>query len=166
LYIGGECLASGYTDLVKTDEKFIPNPFSQVPQARLYRTGDLACFLPDGNIQFLGRIDHQVKIRGFRIELGEIEAVLSQHPAVRESVVLAREDEPGNKRLVAYMALQQGEVLNASKVRRFLQTKLPEYMVPSAFVFLEALPLTPNASWIVGSYLPRIALSWHLKRRI
>lgn len=144
LYIGGECLASGYTDPVKTGERFIPNPFSQAQNARLYKTGDLARYLSDSNIQFLGRIDHQVKIRGFRIELGEIEATLSQHPVVRESIVLAREDEPGNKRLVAYVALEQEQSLTTSDLRSFIKEKLPEYMVPSAFVILEALPLTPN----------------------
>jgi len=127
-----------------TAEAFIPNPFGDEPGARLYRTGDLVRYLPDGRIEFLGRIDHQVKIRGFRIELGEIEAVLGQHPGVRETVVLAREDEPGEKRLVAYVVPNDGQEPTVSELRRFLKEKLPEYMVPSAFVTLEALPLTPN----------------------
>ncbi len=144
LYIGGAGLARGYLNRPDlTEEKFIPNPFSDEPGARLYKTGDLARYLSDGNIEFLGRIDHQVKIRGFRIELGEIEAVLSQHPEVRETVVIAREDQPGNKRLVAYVVSNQ-ESPTASELRRFLKEKLPDYMVPSAFVMLDALPLTPN----------------------
>ena len=170
LYIGGTGVARGYLhrpDL--TAERFIPDPFQYEgkqsgsfptrsgrttvrpvkPGARLYKTGDLARYLPDGNIEFLGRTDHQCKIRGFRIELGEIEAVLSQHPAVRETVALAREDEPGHKKLVAYvvpdptLAPAPGD-LRPQELRRFLEKKLPDYMVPSAFVFLDALPLTPN----------------------
>ena len=143
LYIGGECLSSGYFNQPGlTAEKFIPNRFSD-SEERLYKTGDLARYLPDGNIEFLGRIDHQVKIRGFRIELGEIEAVLAQHPAVRETIVLAREDEPGNKRLVAYVTVQKPAPA-ISELRYFLQQRLPEYMVPSALVLVNALPLTPN----------------------
>jgi len=145
LYIGGDGLARGYLnrpDLTK--ERFIPNPFSDEPGARLYKTGDLARYLPDGNIEFLGRIDGQVKIRGFRIELGEIENVLGQAPGVREAVVLAREDTPGEKRLVAYMVPDRKLSLPTGELRTFLKEKLPEYMVPSAFVVLERLPLTPN----------------------
>lgn len=144
LYIGGDCLATGYTDPVKTAERFIPHPFHQSPQARLYRTGDLARFFPDGNIEFLGRIDHQVKIRGFRIELGEIEAVLAQHPDIQVSVVIAREDQPGEKRLVAYIVPRQQPAPTIGELRRCLKEKLPEYMVPSAFVMLKELPVTAN----------------------
>jgi len=145
LHIGGASLARGYLNRPKlTEEKFIPNPFSHEPGARLYKTGDKACYLPDGNIQFLGRLDNQVKIRGFRIELGEIEAVLAQHPVVRETVVIAQEDAPSDKRLVAYVVANEGHEPTVSELRRFLKEKLPEYMVPSAFVMLEAVPLTPN----------------------
>jgi len=145
LHISGDGLARGYLNRPElTAEKFIPNPFSGDPKSRLYRTGDLARYLPDGNIEFLGRIDEQVKIRGYRIELGEIETALSQHPVVRRSVVMVREDSPGNKRLVAYVVLSQDQVSTASELRSFLREKLPEYMVPSGFVFLESLPLTPN----------------------
>jgi amino acid adenylation domain-containing protein len=145
LYIGGDGLARGYLNRPElTAEKFIPDPFITEPGARLYRTGDLARFLPDGNIEYLGRLDHQVKIRGFRIELGEIESVLGGHPAVREAVVVVREDVPGDKRLVAYLTAKEGEPANVSELRDLLQTKLPEYMVPSAFVTLDRFPLTPN----------------------
>ncbi len=144
LYIGGDCLASGYTDPAKTAERFIPDPFRQSPEARLYRTGDLARFFPDGNIEFLGRIDHQVKIRGFRVELGEIEAVLSQHASIRVSMVMAREDQPGEKYLVAYVVPHEDQLLTTSEMRSFLREKLPEYMVPSAFILLDGLPLTAN----------------------
>jgi len=144
LYIGGEVLASGYLNQpALTAEKFIPNHFSNNLGARLYKTGDLASYMPDGNISFLGRIDHQVKIRGFRIELGEIEAVLSQHPQVQETVVIAWEDQSGDKRLVAYVVLQQPG-LTLDELRRFLQEKLPQHLVPSVFMMLDTLPLTPN----------------------
>jgi amino acid adenylation domain-containing protein len=141
LHIGGAGLARGYLNRPElTAEKFIPDPFSAVLGARMYKTGDLALYRPDGNIEFLGRADHQVKIRGFRIELGEIEAALSQHPAVREAVVLAREDAPGEKRLVAYVVADS----TADELRRFLKDKLPEHMVPAVVVLLKALPVTPN----------------------
>lgn len=145
LHIGGAGLARGYLNRPElTDEKFIPDPFSDEPGARLYKTGDLARYLPDGNIDYIGRIDHQVKVRGFRIELGEIEAVLTQHPAVRQAVVIAREDVPGDKRLVAYMVPAQEQIPPTSELRRFLKEQLPDYMVPAAFVKLDSLPLTPN----------------------
>ncbi len=145
LHIGGAGLARGYlnaSDL--TAEKFISDPLSAEPGARLYKTGDLARYRPDGNIEFLGRIDDQVKIRGFRIEPGEIESVLSQHPSVRDAVVLAWEQTPGDKRLVAYLVAAQTEAPAASALRDFLKARLPDYMIPSSFVFLQALPLTPN----------------------
>jgi non-ribosomal peptide synthetase component F/acyl carrier protein len=150
LHIASVGLARGYLNRPDlTEEKFIPNPFSNELGSRLYKTGDKARYLPDGNIEFLGRIDNQVKIRGFRIELGEVEAAISQHPAVRETVVVAREDTPGNKRLVAYVvpkgeAVQETVLPTINELRSFLKTKLPDYMVPGAFVFLETMPLTPN----------------------
>ncbi len=146
LFIGGDGLARGYLHRVDlTTEKFIPNPYSKNPEAKMYRTGDLARFLADGTIEFLGRIDHQVKIRGFRIELGEIETVLSQHSVIREAVVVPQEYDSGDKRLVAYIVPQQKLQLPTSKeLYKYLKGKLPDYMVPSAFVFLDALPLTPN----------------------
>lgn len=145
LYIGGECLASGYLNQPElTAQKFIPHPFNNHPEARLYKTGDLARYFSDGNIEFLGRIDHQVKIRGFRIELGEIESVLTQHESVQETVVIAREDEPGNKRLVAYVVVRDEYTANMNELRRFLQEKLPSYMIPSALIAIAKIPLTPN----------------------
>jgi amino acid adenylation domain-containing protein len=143
LYLGGDGLARGYLNRPElTAEKFIPNRFSEEPGARLYKTGDLARYLSDGNIEFLGRIDHQVKIRGFRIELGEIEAVIKEHAAVRDAVVVAREDVAGDKRLVGYVINR--EPVQVSDLRKYLQAKLPDYMVPWALVFLDFLPLTPN----------------------
>ena len=144
LHIGGVGLARGYLNRSElTLEKFIPNPFSKENSARLYKTGDLARYLSDGNIEYLGRIDQQVKIRGFRIELGEIETVLSQHPQVREAVVIVREEEPANKRLIAYI-VPNFKPFSTSELRNLLKEKLTEYMIPSAFVILESLPLTPN----------------------
>ena len=145
LYIGGYSLARGYLhrpDL--TCEKFIPHPYSNEPGVRLYKTGDLTRYLPSGDIEYIGRIDHQVKLRGFRIELGEIEAVISQHPAISASVVIVREDDTANKTLVAYITLHPDQTLTIAELRRFLEAKLPNYMLPTAFVILEALPLTPN----------------------
>ncbi|MGH8718224.1 MAG: amino acid adenylation domain-containing protein, partial [Burkholderiales bacterium] len=143
IHIGGAGLARGYLNRPElTTEKFIRNPFSDDPEARLYKTGDLARYLPDGNIEFLGRIDHQVKIRGFRVELGEIESVLLQHPFVREVAVLAREDEPGDKCLIAYVVCR--EPTETSALRSFVKDKLPDHMLPSTFVALDKLPLTVN----------------------
>jgi acyl-CoA synthetase (AMP-forming)/AMP-acid ligase II/aryl carrier-like protein len=145
LFIGGAGIARGYVDRSElTAEKFVPNPFGKKPGARLYRTGDMARYLPDGRIEFLGRLDDQVKIRGFRIELGEVEAALKNYPGVREAVVVAREDNPGDKRLVAYLVPDQGQKIAVGHLREFLRQKLPDYMVPLAFITLEALPLTPN----------------------
>ena len=145
LYVGGAGVARGYLNRPElTAEKFIPDPFQCELGARLYKTGDLARYLPDGNIEFLGRLDYQVKIRGFRVELGEIEAILGQHPAVKETVVIVREDMPGVNGLVAYLVTAQEPSVSVSELRSFLKGKLPEYMIPSAFVFLEVLPLTPN----------------------
>lgn len=146
LYICGAGMSRGYLGRPEvTAEKFIPNPFSDKPGARLYRTGDLARYCSDGNLEFLGRIDHQVKIRGFRIELGEIEAALRSHSAVKECVAIAREDVLGDKRLVAYVvASTEYQRANMSEMKSYLKEMLPEYMVPSAFVFMEALPLDPN----------------------
>ncbi len=145
LCIGGDGLARHYLNQSQlTSESFIRDPFSEKPGARLYRTGDLARYLPDGNIEFSGRLDHQVKIRGFRIELGEIEAVLSQHSAVQETVVLAREDVHGDRRLVAYVVPREEQPPTVSILRGFLKSKLPEHMVPSIFIFLDALPLTSH----------------------
>jgi amino acid adenylation domain-containing protein len=146
LYVGGTGLGRGYANQPAfTSERFIPNPFSQTPGERLYRTGDLARLRADGSYEFIGRSDHQVKIRGFRIELGEIEAALGSHPAIRHSVVLAREDTAGDFRLVAYSLLAESQAIPSdAELRSFIQARLPDYMIPSYFVTLDALPLTPS----------------------
>ncbi|MFP5265313.1 MAG: non-ribosomal peptide synthetase, partial [Blastocatellia bacterium] len=143
LYIGGVSLARGYLNRPDlTAERFIPDVFSSEPGMRLYKTGDRVRYQANGDIQFLGRVDHQVKIRGFRIELGEIEGLLNQHPAVEEAAVVASEHKPGIKRLVAYLVANKGATLSAGELRSFIRQKLPDYMVPSAFVMLDAMPLT------------------------
>jgi acyl-coenzyme A synthetase/AMP-(fatty) acid ligase len=170
LHFAGRCLARGYLGRPEaTAEKFVPNPFGNEPGARLYKTGDVARYLPDGNIEFLGRTDHQVKIRGFRIEPGEVESALAQHPAVREAVVVAREDasaeshvsenrnpvlsrgevpkiqnSKSDKRLVAYVVPHRDLCPSTGELRNYLKEKLPDPMVPSAFVLLDALPRTPH----------------------
>jgi amino acid adenylation domain-containing protein len=145
LHIGGDGLARGYLKRPElTAEKFIQHPLNSDPEARLYKTGDLVRYLANGNIEFLGRIDHQVKIRGFRIELGEIEAVLRQHPGINETVVVAREDTPGEKQVVAYFVPAGAAAPSVSELRAFLREKLPEYMLPAVFVTLKSMPLTPN----------------------
>ena len=170
LLVGGVSLARGYLKRPGlTADRFVPNPFSDEPGARLYRTGDLVRYRADGNIEFLGRIDHQVKVRGFRIELGEIEAALGKYPAVQSAAVVAWGDKPGDKRLVAYVvmgedtggrdtrdkdtgvaprdvpsAVEGGPAPTVGELRRFLRQTLPEYMVPSIFVTLDALPLSPS----------------------
>jgi amino acid adenylation domain-containing protein len=145
IYVGGVGLARGYLNRPElTLERFVPDPFSHQPGARLYKTGDLARYMPDGNLEFLGRVDLQVKVRGYRIELGEIEAALSRHPAVRETVVVARRDAEGDTRLIAYVIPNQEPTAVPTDLRNFLKEKLPAYMVPSGFLMLHALPRTPN----------------------
>jgi acyl carrier protein len=145
LFVGGVGLARGYLNRPElTAEKFIPHPFRDEPGARLYRTGDLVRYLPDGNLEFIGRIDHLVKLRGFRIELGEVEAVLNQHENVRQAAVIAHEVQPGDLRLIAYLVPQRDVKLSAADLRAFLREKVPEHMVPGAFEFLDSLPLTPS----------------------
>ena len=143
LYLSGVQVAKGYIhrpDL--TAEKFLPDPFN--PGNRMYKTGDRVRFLSDGNLEYLGRTDDQVKWRGFRIEPGEIEAKLAEHPQVQQAAVLLREDTPGDKRLVAYLVAVPGQDLDTANVKTWLKDLLPDYMVPSAFVVLERLPLTPS----------------------
>ncbi len=143
LYVGGDGVARGYLDRPElTAERFVPDPFRGSGQ--IYRTGDIVRFLESGDLAFLGRRDFQVKIRGFRVELGEIEAVLAQHPAVGAVTVLAREDVPGDKRLVAYLAVGDAEAPSAADLKAFLKARVPEHLVPSAFVLLAALPLNAN----------------------
>ncbi|QRO01345.1 amino acid adenylation domain-containing protein [Archangium violaceum] len=178
LCIGGLSLARGYLNRPDlTAERFLPNPFSATPGGRLYRTGDKVRWRTDGSLDYLGRIDFQVKLRGYRIELGEIESVVAQYPAVREATVVAREDVPGDKRLVAYVVAREGHTLEVPALRAFLGDKLPKYMVPSAFVALPTLPLNSNgkvdrralpapdgAEWKESFVAPRNALEQRLAR--
>ncbi len=145
LYIAGDGVTAGYLNQPdRTAERFVPNPFSSDPSARMYRTGDLARYLPDGNIEFLGRGDDQVKIRGFRIELGEIESVLARRGGVKQAVVLAGEDERGDKRLLAYVVADPDQKNSPEELRAHLKEQLPDFMVPSAIVLLSKIPLNPN----------------------
>jgi amino acid adenylation domain-containing protein len=156
LYVSGAGIARGYLHQPEiTAERFIPNPFEKnEPGARLYKTGDLARYLSDGNLEYIGRLDQQVKVRGNRIELGEIEAVLGQHPKVKESLVIATENEPNDlQQLIAYLVLYPEQTVTTSELYDLLKQKLPSYMIPSAFVMLEALPLLPNGK-IDRSALP------------
>jgi len=161
IYIGGDGVARGYHGRANlTADRFTPHPFSSNPDARLYRTGDLGRYRTDGRIVHLGRIDHQVKIRGFRIELGEIEAILSRHPKIKQTVVTARDDQYGLKQLAAYLVVHEGREVGAEELRSFLRAVLPEYMVPSFFVFLETFPLTANKKIDVRA-LPQPELPGH-----
>ena len=145
LYVGGVGVGRGYlNDPRRTAEVFVPDPFAAAPGARLYKTGDQARHLPSGEIEFLGRLDSQVKIRGYRIELGDIEYALGRHPDVSEAVVVVREDQPGDKRLAAYVTARAGSSPRPDGLREYLRERLPEYMIPAGFVLLEAMPLTPN----------------------
>jgi acyl carrier protein len=145
MFIGGEGVAGGYLNRPElTAEKFVRHPFSADPKARLYRTGDRARYREEGTIEYLGRLDHQVKIRGHRVELGEIESALRLHSGVRECVVYVWECEPGDQRLTAYIVPARLPRVSADALRHFLGARLPEHMIPSAFVPLDSLPLTPN----------------------
>ena len=154
IFIGGDCLARGYlNDAISTAERFVRHP--SVPAARLYRTGDLGCYAPDGSIEFHGRVDDQVKIRGYRIELNEVNGALLRHPGIRESAVVASEDDQGEKRLVAYL-VRLGATPKVGELREFLGNILPDYMVPAAFVNLDALPIGPNGK-VDRSLLPPVS---------
>ncbi|NUQ74150.1 MAG: amino acid adenylation domain-containing protein [Polyangiaceae bacterium] len=145
IFVGGAGLARGYLNRPDlTADKFIRHPFNDASDARLYRSGDRGRYLMDGDIEYLGRIDHQVKVRGFRIELREIESILVQHHEIREALVIVREDSPGDQRIVAYLVKARRQVPTTSELRSFLREKLPDYMIPSAFVFMDSIPLTPN----------------------
>ena len=145
LYIAGDGVTAGYLNQPeKTEERFVSNPFGKEPDSRMYRTGDLARFLPDGNLEFLGRGDDQVKIRGFRIELGEIESVLIAKQGVKQAVVLAKEDEGGDKHLVAYLVADPTLNNSPDELRSYLKQQLPDFMVPSAIVLLPKIPLNAN----------------------
>jgi len=145
LYVGGAGLARGYLSRPElTEERFIPNPFNNRPDARLYKTGDIGRYLPNGDLEHLGRADQQIQIRGFRVELGEIETALTEHGAIAQAVAIAREDQPGDQRLIAYFVRKPHDAVNVTALRKHLQTKLPEYMIPQHFVEIDTLPLTQN----------------------
>ncbi|HEX5752319.1 MAG TPA: amino acid adenylation domain-containing protein, partial [Archangium sp.] len=145
LYIGGEGLAWGYLHRPElTAEKFVPHPFATQPGERLYRTGDVVRWLPEGSLEFVGRVDSQVKVRGFRIELGEVESALVGYPGVGEAVVMVREDSPGDRRLVGYVVAREGQAFEVSELKAYLKDTMPDYMVPAALVKLDKLPLNPN----------------------
>ncbi|HEU0178137.1 MAG TPA: amino acid adenylation domain-containing protein, partial [Blastocatellia bacterium] len=145
LYIGGAAVSRGYLNApALTAEKFVPDQFGAEPGQRLYRTGDLARYRPDGRLEFVGRADHQVKVRGFRIELGEIEAAIEREPSILQAVVIIREETPGDRRLAAYVVPKAGQRADLTQLRQRLRSALPEYMMPAAFVAIDALPLTPN----------------------
>src|SRR5439155_7189822 len=160
LFIAGECLSAGYHgEPALTADRFLPNPFATRPGQRMYRTGDRASYFPDGTICFLGRADGQVKVRGFRIELGEIEHRLRQHPAVKDVVVLARSDDAGDRKLVAYVVAASADRPTPRERREHAAAALPDYMVPNFVSFLETLPATPNGK------LDREALPWPVQQR-
>lgn len=156
IYVGGAGLGRGYRNQPElTAERFVANPFSPELDARMYRTGDLGRRLPNGEIAFLGRIDEQVKVRGYRVEPGEVSTVLGQHPAVRESVVVATDDAPGEKELIGYVVLTAGAKVSATALREYLRQRLPDYMVPTAFVALASLPVTEQGK-VNRAALPRV----------
>jgi amino acid adenylation domain-containing protein len=166
LYLGGLQVGRGYHNRPElTEERFIADPFNRTPGARLYKTGDLVRRLPNGTIAFLGRVDRQVKIRGHRIELGEIETVMKLHPAVQESVAVMREDVPGDKRLVAYVRPERSSPAILRELRIVLKERLPAYMVPSAFVFVDAFPVTPNGKLDVEALPPPETASYESEER-
>ena len=143
LYVAGAGVARGYLNRPElTAEKFLPDPFHRAGE-RMYKTGEVVCWLPGGDVQFLGRLDHQVKIRGYRVEIAEIEEALLRHPGVRLCAVVARQEESGGKRLVGYVVAREGGCPTATQLHNFLRKTLPDYMLPPSFVFLDALPLTP-----------------------
>ena len=145
IYIGGAAVGRGYlNDPARTAQSFFPDPYSSFPGARAYKTGDLGRYLPDGNLEYIGRNDHQVKIRGFRIELGEVEAALARHSSVAQAVAIARDHKSGGKTLVAYFVAKPGPTPTPAQLRSFIKNVLPGHMVPSAFVLLKSMPLTPN----------------------
>jgi len=165
LHIAGVSLARGdFKRPELTAQRFIPDPFSPEP-ARLYKTGDLGRFLPDGNIEYLGRMDDQVKIRGMRIELGEIETILNSHPRILQSIVVAREDEPGEPRMAAYFVMREGSPLPTPELRQFLLGTLPEYMIPAAFMVLDGFPMTPSGK-IDRKMLPPPVRDDHSDRQV